>query len=92
MIRQRATALFVGLALGLGSLVTVVALVAAQEGSPVECPAASADASPDAAAATAQDAFFDRLGALCGQAFAGTLAANEPPSTTPVAGSLTPGR
>jgi predicted ester cyclase len=45
MIRQRATALFVGLALGLGSLVTVVALVAAQEGSPVACPAASADAS-----------------------------------------------
>ncbi|MEG3158371.1 hypothetical protein ACKVMH_10875 [Lysobacter zhanggongensis] len=44
---------------------------------------ASADASPDAPAATAQDAFLDRLGALCGQAFAGTIAANEPPSTTP---------
>jgi hypothetical protein len=35
---------------------------------------------PPPASETAADTFFDRLGSLCGQAFAGRITANEPPA------------
>src|SRR5690606_8741707 len=49
--------------------------------SPDSAPApAATDAAPDAAAATAQDAFFDNLTALCGNAYAGEVEVDRPES------------
>lgn len=50
------------------------------------CSPAATDATPTpaespSAAATAQDAFFERITALCGQSFGGSITAEEPAST-----------
>ncbi|MGY0558707.1 MULTISPECIES: hypothetical protein [unclassified Lysobacter] len=69
---------------------TLAVALSACNPAPPDAPASAAEPAPAAPAANAQDAFFERISALCGQSFAGTITAEEPAPTGPDAFSGQP--
>lgn len=60
---------------------TFAVVLSACSPAPTNAPESAAEPAPAEPAINAQDAFFERITALCGQSFAGTITAEEPVST-----------